>query len=300
MLDNFQEGVTNTLRVMASGLRIPVMILLILLAATTLFLLGTLLVEIFMEHRHLREQMPAMVDKIEKSSKDGLATCIEDSQLLLRQKKALLELTKHPSLTPLMRESLAIRLIAQERDFYDGRTRRTDFIAKIGPMLGLMGTLIPLGPGVIALGQGDTYTLSTSLLMAFDTTVAGLACAAVALVISNVRKRWYRNYMSMTETLMECTLEALNENRETQAAAGIRRQSASETAGSQADQVSANKTPTDGSASDHRREQITEYYRQAFTAAIKAGYSQEDAKAIARDETERFLEELNAAGGQDR
>ena len=80
-------------------------------------------------------------------------------------------------------------------------------MAKIGPMLGLMGTLIPLGPGIIALGQGDTFTLSNSLLIAFDTTVAGLVCALIALVISTIRKIWYRNDMSILETLMECILE---------------------------------------------------------------------------------------------
>ena len=80
-------------------------------------------------------------------------------------------------------------------------------MAKIGPMLGLMGTLIPLGPGIIALGQGDTFTLSNSLLIAFDTTVAGLVCALIALVICTIRKIWYRNDMSILETLMECILE---------------------------------------------------------------------------------------------
>ena len=80
-------------------------------------------------------------------------------------------------------------------------------IAKLGPMFGLLGTLIPLGPGIIALGQGDTVTLSKSLLTAFDTTVAGLICAAVALVISVIRKRWYSEYMADTETVIECILE---------------------------------------------------------------------------------------------
>ena len=275
MFDIFQEGVTNTLRVMSSGLRIPVMVLLILLAATTLFLLGTLFVEIFMEHRHLQEEMPPMVDKIEKSEESELPRCIEGSLLLRRQKDALLELTKHPDLTPLMRESLAIRLIAQEKDFYDGRTRRTDLIARIGPMLGLMGTLIPLGPGIIALGQGDTYTLSTSLLMAFDTTVAGLACAAVALVISNVRKRWYRNYMSMTETLMECTLEALNRRQD-----------------DRLDLNTPGAAPTSSGSEDSRREQIIRIYRTSFERAIGEGYSEDEARDIARQETEAHLSKI--------
>ena len=73
-----------------------------------------------------------------------------------------------------------------------------------------MGTLIPLGPGLIALGQGDTKTLSSSLLIAFDTTVAGLISAAVSYIISSVRNRWYEEYMVNLETVMECILEEQN------------------------------------------------------------------------------------------
>ena len=70
-----------------------------------------------------------------------------------------------------------------------------------------MGTLIPLGPGLLALGQGDTKTLSDSLLIAFDTTVAGLISAAVAYIISAARKSWYEQYMVGLETVMETILE---------------------------------------------------------------------------------------------
>ena len=69
-------------------------------------------------------------------------------------------------------------------------------------MLGLMATLIPLGPGLIALGQGDTITLADSLLTAFDATVTGLA-AGDCLAISRLRKRWYEDYLSTLEVLLE-------------------------------------------------------------------------------------------------
>ena len=74
-------------------------------------------------------------------------------------------------------------------------------------MFGLMGTLIPLAPGLIALGQGDTKTLSDSLLIAFDTTVAGLISAALSLFISSVRKSWYAGYSSSLEAVMDAVLD---------------------------------------------------------------------------------------------
>lgn len=41
---------------------------------------------------------------------------------------------------------------------------------QLGPILGLLGTLIPLGPGLAALGSGDIVTLAEALTVAFDTT----------------------------------------------------------------------------------------------------------------------------------
>ncbi|MEM9313606.1 MAG: MotA/TolQ/ExbB proton channel family protein, partial [Pseudomonadota bacterium] len=60
------------------------------------------------------------------------------------------------------------------------RIARADLAARIGPSLGLMGTLIPLGPGIAALGQGDFRTLAIAITTAFDTTVLGLAIGVVA------------------------------------------------------------------------------------------------------------------------
>jgi len=201
-----EADLSQVLRSVSSGLKIPVIILLIFLIAVTIVILGTLIAEIFTERRYLKASMPALVDDIRDSSKP-IEETITNAKLLKRQKKALLEITRHRELNNIMRESLAVRLLAAEQAVYDKRTKNTDLIAKLGPMLGLLGTLIPLGPGIIALGQGDTYTLSSALLTAFDTTVAGLASAAVALIISTVRKTWYNNYMSVLETLMECVLE---------------------------------------------------------------------------------------------
>lgn len=71
------------------------------------------------------------------------------------------------------------------------RLERVDLLARGGPILGLMGTLIPLGPGLMALGNGDVTVLATALTVAFDTTVLGLLIGLVAYVLSCIRRRWY-------------------------------------------------------------------------------------------------------------
>ena len=206
---------SKAMRAIASSMEVPVIILLLLLVAVSVFMIGWIISEAITERRHLKESMPWLIDEINYTTDTaGINRCIRNSKLLVRQKDALWELIAHPDVTPLMRESLAVRLIQQEQAFYDRRLKISDVIAKIGPMLGLLGTLIPLGPGIIALGQGDTITLSSSLLTAFDTTIMGLIAAAIAIVISTIRTRWYTDYMSILETLMECILEAEKKHAE--------------------------------------------------------------------------------------
>ncbi|CAA0101877.1 Uncharacterised protein [Halioglobus japonicus] len=71
------------------------------------------------------------------------------------------------------------------------RLERADLLARSGPILGLMGTLIPLGPGLSALGTGNIEILATALTVAFDTTVIGLLVGLIAYLIGRVRRRWY-------------------------------------------------------------------------------------------------------------
>lgn len=75
--------------------------------------------------------------------------------------------------------------------------------------MGLLGTLIPLGPGLAALGSGDINTLAQSLTIAFDTTVTGLAAGAVGYLISKFRKQWYESDLIDLESLAEVELESL-------------------------------------------------------------------------------------------
>lgn len=202
----FTESLNQALRAVAEALRAPVIIVLLLLIAMAVLMLGALLAEVFTERTRLKAKMPWLVEQL-KDRDRPMAEIIAASGLLKRQKAALTELTSHPDISQAAREALAKRLLFEEQSHYDSITKVTDLVARLGPMLGLLGTLIPLGPGLIALGQGDTYTLSQSLLTAFDTTIAGLSAAALAFVVSAVRRNWYENYMTMLEALMECVLD---------------------------------------------------------------------------------------------
>lgn len=79
------------------------------------------------------------------------------------------------------------------------RLERADLLARIPPMLGLMATIIPLGPGLAALGQGNPAQLASAVTVAFDATVLGLVAGIAGLVIGKLRRRWYEETLEAME-----------------------------------------------------------------------------------------------------
>lgn len=207
------EAVKDILRAISSGLQIPTIIILIILILAMVVILGSFIAEYFTERKSLTVNITELVDQIQGKNTNEMIAIIDGSNLLKRQKAAALELIKRINYSDNTREALARQMLSDEESVYARRTKITDIIARVAPMFGLMGTLIPLGPGLIALAQGDTKTLSDSLLVAFDTTVAGLVSAAVAYIISGVRKNWYEKYMVGLETIMESILEEQTKTR---------------------------------------------------------------------------------------
>lgn len=208
-------SIKKVMHIITYGLLIPTIMILFLFMAVTLIEVGSLIVEVTMERRKVKVNIPELVDDFQGKDAKYIMDKIENSSLFKRQKVVLRELAKHSHLPNGSLQALARQLLTKEELHYAKVTSRTDLVARLGPMFGLMATLIPLGPGLIALGQGDTKTLADSLLTAFDATVFGLASAGVAFVISRLRKRWYEDYLSSVEALMECLLEVFDHERGT-------------------------------------------------------------------------------------
>lgn len=91
------------------------------------------------------------------------------------------------------RDAARIQRIARRR------LERSDLLARIPPMLGLMATIIPLGPGLAALGQGNPAQLASAVTVAFDATVLGLVSGIAGLVIGKLRRRWYEELLESVE-----------------------------------------------------------------------------------------------------
>ncbi|WP_034638861.1 MotA/TolQ/ExbB proton channel family protein [Desulfofalx alkaliphila] len=207
------EPLKGTMHAISSGLLMPTITVLLILLALSVLELGGLLVEALAVRRKFKVNVPALIDAFQQKDAREIMNEIEHSPLFRRHKLALGEIIKHRNLSAASQQALARRLLASEELHYIRITNRTDLVARLGPMLGLMATLIPLGPGMIALGQGDTKMLADSLLTAFDATVTGLAAAGVAYAISRLRKGWYEDYLSSLEAIMESLLEVLDREK---------------------------------------------------------------------------------------
>ncbi|MDY6878947.1 MAG: MotA/TolQ/ExbB proton channel family protein [Desulfatiglans sp.] len=83
-------------------------------------------------------------------------------------------------------------------------------IVRIGPSLGLMGTLIPMGTGLAGLTQGNMAQLSSSLILAFTTTVVGLALGISAHFFSVVKERWVIEDMRHVNLITEAMTKSIS------------------------------------------------------------------------------------------
>jgi len=80
---------------------------------------------------------------------------------------------------------------------------RLKMLIRIGPGLGLIGTLIPMGTGLAALAQGDLTRLSGDLVIAFTTTVVGMALGLVSYLFFTIQRRWVEEDVKNMELLCE-------------------------------------------------------------------------------------------------
>ena len=209
---------SDILHVISQALLAPDIILLLAFIGYALFSIGSVIVEYFTERKYFQVVMPKFLAALMAADEEGIPEVIKGSGLLKRQKVALYTVYEYRALPGDALVALVRRLVNEEETRYDRITGRNNMAAKVSPMLGLMGTLIPLGPGIQALGTADTAALSSSLLVAFDTTVAGLVTAAVCLVIGKIRSNWYDNYLSALDAGMATMMEKIESGRGTSTA----------------------------------------------------------------------------------
>jgi biopolymer transport protein ExbB/TolQ len=205
----------EVLHEVSQSLLIPVMIILALFLIYSIISLGILLAEYYnrkkpkIDFKYLLGQILSLNIQNKENKSDRIIELINSSDMSSDHKKVLSNLAITSNISPEFRESIAFKMVEDETIKVAKKLEKTDIIAKIAPAIGLMGTLIPLGPGLTALGSGDIQNLSQNLILAFDAAILGMAAASIAFTISKIRRRWYEEDISNLESLAESVLEVL-------------------------------------------------------------------------------------------
>lgn len=73
-------------------------------------------------------------------------------------------------------------------------------VSRSAPMLGLVATMIPMGPALLALGSNDSAAVGKNLVVAFSSVILALVAASLSFFVYTVRRRWLLEELRMIET----------------------------------------------------------------------------------------------------
>ena len=196
------NSISDILYWISTGLLVPDIVLLIVLFGRALLLVGSFYgqyLSIRKTEALLRNELNALTPATVMELADKLPE--KSSSLVISYIRQVLQAHESPAQ---IQRLLANFEIAADKDLAISKT-----LTKLGPILGLMGTLIPMGPALAGLASGDIASMAYNMQIAFATTVVGLVAGAVGFLTQQVKQRWYLQDMTNLEFLSEL----LNEKR---------------------------------------------------------------------------------------
>ncbi len=192
----------------ASVLEVPVIVLTLASLAWLVVEVGAFIVELA---RRRGRRLPTLVAATERGR---VALAAGDREAALT---SVTVAARNPAMVRTLGSFVAVaglpggesRIAKELADFdFAGQRRlgRTRLLVRLGPALGLMGTLIPLSPALSGLAKGDIATLTENLRVAFSVTVLGILIGVVAFGLSLVRERLYgQDYSDLEFVAAELT-----------------------------------------------------------------------------------------------
>lgn len=180
----------------STGLLVPVIVLLLIFFGRALLLIGTF----FGQYMNVRKTHEAVKEQLDNLTANNLAELADrlphnaSSSFLTYAHRMLEAGGSEPHITRLLSQFE----VAADKEMSTSRT-----LSKLGPVLGLMGTLIPMGPALVGLSTGDIASMAYNMQVAFATTVVGLFSAIVGVATLQIKKRWYMQDMLQLEFLAE-------------------------------------------------------------------------------------------------
>lgn len=178
------ELISKALFGIANSLLIPDVILLIFFFFRALILLGSTYGQ-FMTRRRNARLLDAAIKELQPDGIDHLRTLLPakaDSLLT----KYLADMLAHPA-----GEAYADFIISHFETEAAKDVNLSRLLTKLGPVLGLIGTLISMSPALVGLSTGDISGMAYNMQVVFSATVVGLVISAVGLFTQQLKTRWY-------------------------------------------------------------------------------------------------------------
>lgn len=185
------ESLIYTLSWISTALQVPVVVAILYLLARGLLALGGFYGQ-WSDRLRRRHHMGTLADIPATQLLDTLEQACVRPKDALRQ--ALQALRKAPA-DPVWHE----RVVTEFELAVDQCLALFRTMTRIGPLLGLMGTLIPLGPALVALAGGDIAVLARKMEVAFATTVVGLVIGAIGFMLHQTTQRWAMDDLSLLD-----------------------------------------------------------------------------------------------------
>ena len=186
------ELLTRALYLLSTGLLVPVIVLLLVLFARSLLLVGRTY-GAWLSRLRFRSALRPLLDRIDR---DNVEALLRDADLPPEPRwgPAIGRLLDHGRSVAQREKVLADFEAVCEADLAPART-----MARLGPMLGLMGTLIPMGPALVGLAAGDIAAMAENLQVAFSTTVVGLFVGGIGFAVQQAKQRWHSEALNDLE-----------------------------------------------------------------------------------------------------
>jgi biopolymer transport protein ExbB/TolQ len=195
----------NGLFALGQVLRFPVMALLWVCVASVCFMAGSCFIE-FLGRRRERQGFNIKRWLQQGSVLDHSAARMQALPVQLRAFIADV-LLRHGS--DELRTGGLEHLVLETEEALKHSLNPSRMLVKVGPSLGLLGTLIPMGVSLASMAAGNLEAMAGQMVVAFTTTIIGLACGTGAYVVNLVRQGWVNEVIREQRFIAERVLAEL-------------------------------------------------------------------------------------------
>ena len=187
---------TNILYWISTSLLIPVIVILLISLIAALLMLGGFY-GLYMNRLKFKNKARDFFKRVKKENilNTSFECILEERSLFSEYLKMLINVNWHKVHSEKIITDFEL---AGEKELEVSKT-----LMRIGPMLGLMGTLIPMGPALVGLAAGDIASMAINMQIAFSTTVVGIFIGAIGYITQLIKQRWYIEDLNNLEYICE-------------------------------------------------------------------------------------------------